>query len=127
VGNPANDNVTYWGWSLRVHPTNPNIIYAGSLQLSMSTDGGNTWAYNDNGLHVDHHVQTYSADTNTLYVGNDGGIWSTTAPTTANASWTSLNATLNTVLFYPGISISPLTLNTAFGGTQDNGILMYQG
>src|ERR1017187_9303879 len=125
VGVPLNDDVTYWGWSLRVHPTNPNLIYAGSLRLSMSTDGGSTWAYN-NGV-ADHHVQTYSADGNTLYIGNDGGIWSTTTPTASNTSWTSLNNTLNTVMFYPGISISPYTLNTTFGGTQDNGTLQYQG
>ena len=127
VGVPANDDVTYWGWSLRVHPTNPNLIYAGSLYLSMSTDGGSTWARNDNGLHVDHHIQTYSPDGNTLYIGNDGGIWKTTTPTAANTSWANLNNTLNTAMFYPGISISPNTLNTTFGGTQDNGTLKYQG
>jgi photosystem II stability/assembly factor-like uncharacterized protein len=127
VGVPPNDDVTYWGWSLRVHPTNPNLIYAGSLRLSTSADGGSTWVSNDSNLHVDHHVQTYSADGNTLYIGNDGGIWSTTAPTAANTSWTDLNNTLNTAMFYPGISISPISLNTTFGGTQDNGTLQYQG
>ena len=93
----------------------------------MSTDGGSTWARNDNGLHVDHHIQTYSPDGNTLYIGNDGGIWKTTTPTAANTSWANLNNTLNTAMFYPGISISPNTLNTTFGGTQDNGTLKYQG
>jgi photosystem II stability/assembly factor-like uncharacterized protein len=126
VGAPQNDDVTYWGWSLRVHPTNPNLIYAGSLRLSMSTDGGKTWAPNDNTVHVDHHAQAYSADGNTLYIGNDGGIWSTSNPTIAMTSWTSLNATLNTALFMPGISISPANVGITFGGTQDNGVLQYQ-
>jgi uncharacterized protein (TIGR03437 family) len=131
VGAPPNDNITYWGWSLRVHPTNPNLIYAGSLRLSTSTDGGNTWTNNDNAsgyeIHPDHHVQTYSVDGNTLYVGSDGGIWSTTAPAAPHTSWTGLNSTLNTTLFYPGISVSPATPKVAFGGTQDNGVLQYQG
>jgi len=126
VGAPIGD-ADYWGWSLRVNPTNPNLIYAGCVLLSTSADGGNTWVENDNGLHVDHHVQTYSGDGSTLYSGNDGGIWSTTAPTSTSTSWTSLNNTLNTALFYPGISISPYTLNITFGGTQDNGTLQYQG
>jgi uncharacterized repeat protein (TIGR01451 family) len=121
------DDIAYWGWSLRVHPGNPNLIYAGSLYLSMSTDGGKTWTGNDSTLHVDHHVQAYSADGNTLYVGNDGGIWKTSNPTAANTSWTSLNATLNTVMFYPGIAISPSTANSSFAGTQDNSVLDYHG
>ena len=122
-----NGDADYWGWSLRVNPTNPNLIYAGCVRLSTSADGGNTWVENDNGLHVDHHVQTYSADGNTLYIGNDGGIWSTTTPTSTSTSWTNLNNTLNTAMFYPGISIDPYTPNITYGGTQDNGTLQYQG
>ena len=127
IGVPLNDDVTYWGWSLRVHPRNPDLIYAGSFTLSMSTDGGKTWAENDNALHVDHHVQAYSADGATLYIGNDGGIWKTSSPTLAKTVWSNLNATLNTALFYPGISISPATASISFGGTQDNNVLQYHG
>lgn len=127
LGVPPNDDITYWGWYLRVHPTNPNVLYAGSLGLSLSLDGGKTWARNEAGLHVDHHVEVFSADGTTLFEGNDGGIWSTTNPSAANSTWTSLNNTLNTAMFYPGISINPTTPNTAFGGTQDNGVLQYQG
>ena len=117
LGVPPNDNVDYWGWSLRVHPSNPNIVYAGCLRLSRSTDGGKTWQNNDSGLHVDQHAQAYSADGSILYAGNDGGMWSTTSPTAAT-TWTNLNATLNTAMFYPGISISPTSLNSGYGGTQ---------
>ena len=127
IAAPSNDNVNYWGWSLRVHPTNSNVIYAGSLLLSVSLDGGTTWVDDSTNVHVDHHVQTFSADATVLYVGNDGGIFSTTTPAAANSTWTSLNSTLNTAMFYPGISISPTAPSVAFGGTQDNGILHYQG
>jgi photosystem II stability/assembly factor-like uncharacterized protein len=127
VGVPPSDDVAYWGWSMRVHPTNPNLIYAGSLRLSMSTDGGKTWSHNDSLLHVDHHVQAYSADGAILYIGNDGGIWKTGAPAAVNTSWTNLNHTLNTAMFYPGISINPATPSISFGGTQDNGTLEYKG
>jgi photosystem II stability/assembly factor-like uncharacterized protein len=126
AGTPGGD-ADYWGWSLRVHPTNPDLIYAGCVGLSMSADGGNTWEENDSGVHVDDHVQAYSADGSILYIGNDGGIWSTTTPASQQPTWTSLNNTLNTALFYPGISINPFNLNIAFGGTQDNGLEQYQG
>jgi photosystem II stability/assembly factor-like uncharacterized protein len=34
IAAPPGDNINYWGWSLRVHPTNPNVVFAGSLLLS---------------------------------------------------------------------------------------------
>ena len=82
---------------------------------------------NDSYMHVDHHVEVFSPDGSTLYDGNDGGIFVTSTPAMANTAWTNLNTTLNTVMFYPGISINPITPTIAFGGTQDNGTLGYQG
>jgi len=123
---PAIDDASYWGWSMRVHPSNPNIILAGCLGLNRSTDGGNTWVDLNSGIHVDHHVQTFTPDGNTLYDGGDGGIYVNASPIASTVTWTSLNNTLSTALFYPGISIHPSDLNLAYGGTQDNGILRYQ-
>jgi len=124
---PANAEANYWGWSMRVHPSNPNLIYAGTVGLVRSTDGGSTWAFAENNVHVDQHILVYTPDGNTLYLGNDGGIYSTANPAGATVTWTNLNNTLSTALFYPGISIDPTNINRAFGGTQDNGTLAYQG
>ena len=131
IAAPPNDNVDYWNWSLRVHPTNPNVVFAGSLLLSRSLDGGNTWTdVGDEGppfIHVDQHSQVFSPDGNTLYIGNDGGVWSTTGPSASSITWIDLNTTFATTLFYPGLSINPTNVNIAFAGAQDNGTEYYQG
>jgi photosystem II stability/assembly factor-like uncharacterized protein len=125
ISSPPGDDIPYWPWSLRVSPTNPNLVYAGSLRLSTTTDGGATWSNNDNAVHVDQHVQAFTLDGNTVYAGNDGGIFKNTAPANLPANWTSLNTTLNTVMFYPGISIQAGAPAVGFGGTQDNGTLRF--
>jgi photosystem II stability/assembly factor-like uncharacterized protein len=133
ISAPQNDNISYWNWSLRVHPTNPNVVFAGSLLLSASLDGGLTWTnVGDEGtypafVHVDQHSQVFAPDGNTLYIGNDGGVWSTTTPSASSVTWNDLNTTFTTALFYPGLSIHPTNVNIAFGGTQDNGTENYQG
>ena len=127
IGIPANDTINYWGWSLRVHPTNPNLVLAGSLVLHATTDGGATWTDVADSVHVDQHAQVFSPDGSKLYIGNDGGVWSTTNPAAPPFTWTDLNAGITTALFYPGLSIHPSDVNTAFAGTQDNGTIYYQG
>ena len=95
---------------------------AGASWQSIATDGVNT-------LHVDQHAIAFGfngANVTTLFVGNDGGIWSSPLATSSSpVSWTNLNQTLQLSQFYPGISIDPTTPDTAFGGTQDNGTQKY--
>jgi photosystem II stability/assembly factor-like uncharacterized protein len=91
-------------------------------------DGGATW--NDSYssfVHVDHHAQAFSADGSYLYIGCDGGVWSTSTPSTAALTWNDLNSTFSTVLFYPGMSLHPTDINTTYAGTQDNSTLQYTG
>ncbi len=128
IAAPSNDNVDYWPWSLRVQPTNPNVVYAGSLVIHQSVDGGQTWSNDAPAayyVHVDHHAQAFSADGSILYIGSDGGVWSTSTPAAASPAWTDLNSAFTTVLFYPGLSIHPTDVHTSYGGTQDNGTLQY--
>lgn len=133
-------NTQCWAYpSLAVHPANPNIIFAGGLDLYRSMDGGATWldiSQGSNGirLHVDHHGLAFSSDLSTLYVSSDGGVWSGvnfTAPNTTSGTfggtWTSLNNSLAITEFYNGFSINPNNLNVTFAGTQDNGSLQYSG
>ncbi|MGC1458266.1 MAG: choice-of-anchor D domain-containing protein [Steroidobacteraceae bacterium] len=118
-----------------INPTSPNILYAGIVDLYRSTDGGATWAsmVQSTGtssvqLHPDHHALTFTADGSTLYDGNDGGVFRTTAPGAPTYDWQSLNnGTLATLLLYPGLSVDPNNASTATVGTQDNGTLLYKG
>ena len=128
VGIPGGDIINYWGWTLRVHPTNPSVVFAGSLGMHVSTNGGTTWTdANGGGVHVDHHALTFTPDGSRLFLGNDGGIWTTTNTTGVSVTWTSLNTDITTALFYPGFSIHPTDVNTTFAGAQDNGTLRYGG
>jgi photosystem II stability/assembly factor-like uncharacterized protein len=116
-----------------VHPSDSEVIYAGGafdITLVRSIDGGSSWeimsSVNDP-LHADMHALAFSSDGTTLYLGNDGGVWSTASPTATLLTLTQLNASLSITQFYPGMSIHPTDPKIAFGGTQDNGTQRYSG
>ncbi len=117
-----------------VDPTDRNTIYLGGLDLYRSNNGGATWSdlggYIDLGLiHVDQHAFAFSPTSHSkIYVGNDGGIFSSTnadscAPT---ACWTDLNTNLGITQFY-SIAVDPKDSSHLLGGTQDNGCLSHNG
>lgn len=114
-----------------VDPANASYVYAGGSAnngtLFRSPDGGTTWAEVDTGLHVDHHAVAFASDGSKVYVGNDGGVWSSTDVTNTTVNWTNLNSTLAVTQFYPGLSFHPTNPNIAIGGTQDNGTQLYSG
>jgi photosystem II stability/assembly factor-like uncharacterized protein len=117
----------WYSLTLAVHPTDPNLVYFGAVDLFRSTDGGNNWQSVTDALHVDHHVLTFTPAGDRLYAGNDGGVWSTADPRASSLTWTSLNQDLATLQFYSGISMFPGNPNFGIGGTQDNGTLRYNG
>ena len=131
IASPLGGQINYWPWTMSVHPTNPDIVYAGCVGLSRSVDGGQTWSDIGNpagsavSIHVDQHPLIFTKDKGTLLVGNDGGVYSTANPAGA-ISWSDLNSTLSTVLFYPGMSIHPTNSELAFAGAQDNGTERYR-
>jgi photosystem II stability/assembly factor-like uncharacterized protein len=117
---------------LGVDPIDPNVVFAGAGDLYRSTDGGTTWASirlgaNSVHVHPDMHALAFSADASTLYVGSDGGPYSTPDLNLPSVNWTDLNDTLAITQFYPGQSVNPVNPLTAFGGTQDNGLVRYSG
>ncbi|HEV2210504.1 MAG TPA: hypothetical protein VG167_17150, partial [Verrucomicrobiae bacterium] len=131
----------YFDNVVAVAPDNPNIVllggsesattnYAGTLYLSL--DGGSTWKditadSSGNAIHPDMHSLAFSKDGSTMFVGNDGGLWSTALSSTGVGTWTNLNQSLALTQFYPGMSMHPTDPNTAFAGSQDNGVQQYNG
>jgi photosystem II stability/assembly factor-like uncharacterized protein len=119
--------------------TSGKTVFAGGAAagladtLMRSTDGGTTWteisgANSGTGLHVDTHALGFSSNGSVLYVGNDGGVWSSaTNLASGTTTWNNLNANLGITQFYPGISIHTSTPLLALGGTQDNDVQEYQG
>ncbi|MGH9817171.1 MAG: hypothetical protein ACRD6I_13935, partial [Candidatus Acidiferrales bacterium] len=144
---------------IRVHPNNPDVVYLGGAAtginvgvgdyLIRSTNGGGTWtgiAFDNNPappnndlLHVDIQSMAFAVSAGNatrLFVGTDGGVWSTsvTSGGTGVTDWTNHNgptAGANTALslsqFYPGHSIHPSDPDIAIGGTQDNGTQRFAG
>jgi len=99
-----------------------------------STNGGRTWSDvscdNSSGtfIHVDTHAFAFDPN-GSFYIGNDGGIWSSTNVVggPGGQSWVNLNSTLSLTQFYPGNSIHPSNPQIGFAGAQDNGMQMFDG
>src|SRR5262249_8146359 len=97
-----------------------------------STNGGQSWqdislGNGTGGVHADQHALVVSpADRNTLFSGNDGGIFRSANATAATVGWTSLNQTLSITQF-ESIALHPTNANFLLGGTQDNGTNIYNG
>jgi len=113
------------GWydnTIVVNPTDPNIVVAGGIWYVLSTDGGETWTnknpYQTPSLplpHVDAHDLQYQGQT--LWVGCDGGVWSSTDN---GVTWTDRNDGVVTRQYY-GMAVDPINRARVLGGAQDNG------
>jgi hypothetical protein len=129
---------------LAVHPTNPNIVLAGGVNLFRSTDGfstrtnvrfigglesGNTYTDNLGTSHVDFHGFSFEpGNPNKVILSSDGGIGQIENINTPNVVWNFFNAQTNltynsqyqTLQYYHvGIDPTPGSRNF-FGGAQDN-------
>lgn len=117
-----------------------NTVFAGGSNTSngtlmRSTDGGQMWssiAASSDGtvIHAGQHAIAFApgGSNSPMYVGNDGGTWSTTGRTASGAiGWRNLNGGLELTEFYGGLAINPSEPTIAIGGTQGNGTQMYSG
>ncbi|MFC2131506.1 T9SS type A sorting domain-containing protein, partial [Bacteroidota bacterium] len=119
------------GWYdnyIMVHPENPNIVFAGGIDLWRTTNGGestSSWrniTYRNAGghVHVDHHCGAFNPlNLNEIYIGNDGGVFRSK---NLGDDFTNLNNGLEITQFY-SLDLDQGVLNRTFGGTQDNGTL----
>jgi len=140
VTTPSNSGQNDYNLALAVDPVDANLVYFctsanraytdGAVQRSR--DGGTTWTAisrgnGSGGLHPDSHAIVISpTNRNTVFTGNDGGIWRTDNATDQAVGWTSLNRTLNITQFQ-GVALHPTDPNILLGGTQDNGTNRYNG
>lgn len=122
----------------------------GKSSIFRSMDGGNSWADfsadgsgNNTSTHVEVHAFGFAlgtgAKTLAMFVGNDGGVWASQdafnpATDTGSQHWIDLNtntgnpnSSLNITQFYPGVSVSPVSDQTIYGGTQGNDAQQFSG
>ena len=113
-----------------VHPTDPNIIYIGSVSGGVwkTTNGGSNWfPLKDNmeNLAVCSMVMD-PTNSNVLYAGTGEGYFNIDAirgagifkTTDAGATWNRLSATNNSNFFYVNKLIIDQTTNTIYAGTR---------
>lgn len=111
---------------IEVSPADPNTVFFGGVALYRSTNGGTTWTDLSlpGEMHADFHAIAFDpSNPNRIFVGNDGGVWSTT---NSGSSWTNVNNNLSITQFQY-IAAHPTDANTLYGGTQDNGTLKFTG
>jgi len=107
----------YFG-QVRVHPTNPDIVYVLDFSLMKTTNSGTQWLeVLPNNVHVDNHALAFKpGDPNTMILGNDGGIYNSS---NGGSSYTIVED-LPFTQFYE-IGIDKTNPQRLYGGTQDNG------
>lgn len=114
----------YYNCAIQVSPYDANTVYVGSnLRMYKSTNGGNSWTavtdWAGDGLpymHADHHTIRFGANTNTVYIGNDGGFFFSQD---GMATVTERNVGM-TALQYYRMDNHPTDANALLGGLQDN-------
>ncbi|HEX5875437.1 MAG TPA: hypothetical protein VFY60_12380 [Pyrinomonadaceae bacterium] len=115
--------------AIAVHPTKPNQVICGGVDLHLTTDGGTTWKQvtrwdaergTSNYAHADHHVlliptsapdRVYSANDGGLDISEDGG-----------RNWVNRSNGLSVTMFYD-LDVAQTDGRTYGGGAQDNGTL----
>ncbi len=105
---------------LAVAPDHPQDLFAGGVELLVTTDGGASWTDLTQNfyLHTDQHALLFSAQG--LYIGNDGGVYRLTPQNTVQ----DLNTDLSITQVYPAMAVAPGG-NRVLAGFQDNGTAVY--
>lgn len=121
VTNPDSSYRFSFPWyclTVAVHPEQPDVVLAGSVELGYSLDGGLSWREAEYS-HADHHIARFvPGSPNTIYNGNDGGVYSYNINTMSHQVIDRNNG-LNVTQFYTG-AYFPSGIKL-YGGTQDNG------
>lgn len=117
------------GWydnTVMVHPTNPNKVYVGGLDL-WTWELGKTWTqktlwYLDPSssyyIHADHHVYVFHpTNPDIMYAGSDGGV---SLSSDGGNTWKTMNKNYNTIQCY---ALNCSSNGKIMTGTQDNGTL----
>lgn len=149
-GLSSSDSYSTLGWYtnvIAVDPIDPEIVFAGGVDLFRSDDGGSNWgpvshwAESPPSAHADQHVIVFHPDydgssNQSMYLGGDGGVWRTDNPRAyrsmatfapcsraySQMAWISLNHNYSVTQFYHG---APFPDGTSYlGGTQDNGTVL---
>ncbi len=126
----AKEGQMTYGNCIVVHPSNPNRVLCGGVDLHLTTDGGKTWTQAthwdaDRGkpqyAHADHHALVMPASKpGRVYDANDGGM---DMSDDGGANWTNRSKGLSATMFYD-IDVAQSDGEQFGGGAQDNGSIL---
>lgn len=116
---------------LTVHPENPDLIYAGSVNVWVSANGGKNWSLalmplidestgnrRSDRVHVDHHELVFAPGSHrVMYSCNDGGLHKSAD---GGETWIDLSFNLPVHEIYR-LGLSPQDPGLLIVGVQDNG------
>lgn len=135
---PSSDDFTrkqaWYDLILSVHPTNPNTVLVGGIDLYKSTNGGSSWGLIsywtgacDAYVHADQHAIQFSpVNENTAIFGNDGGVfYSSDVGNASNPAFSARNNGYNVTQYYAGDQENKTGSNIMLAGAQDNGTQRY--
>ncbi len=116
-----------YGNTIVVHPTNPDHVLCGGVDLHRSTNGGSNWQQvtrwdldrgNAQYAHADHHCLMMPAGApDRVYDCNDGGL---DRSNDGGSNWHNCSSGLAVTEFYD-LDVAPSDAGNFGGGAQDNG------
>ena len=119
-----------YGNAIAIHPSDPNQVICGGVDLHRTTNGGKTWSVAshwdaDRGTptyaHADHHVVMMPAATpGRVYSANDGGL---DVSEDAGRTWGNRSRGLAVTMYYD-LDVAQSDVRVFGGGAQDNGTLI---
>jgi photosystem II stability/assembly factor-like uncharacterized protein len=117
---------------IAVHPTHPDFVVCGAVDLHLTTDGGKSWnrittgqrgsppeKFPPNFVHSDHHSVVIDR-AGWIYSGNDGGV---ALSEDGGKTWQDRSGGMHTSMFYAA-DAAQSSSNIYGGGTQDHGTLI---
>jgi photosystem II stability/assembly factor-like uncharacterized protein len=119
-----------YGNTIAVHPTNPDHVLCGGVDLHLTQDGGATWVRTTkwdadrgtpNYAHADHHCLLMPpAEPGLVYDMNDGGM---DVSRDGGLKWTNRSDGLAVTMFYD-VDVAQTDSGFYGGGAQDNGTVV---
>ena len=131
-GNHFTRSQSFYNLILAVHPSDPDYVLAGGIDLHRTTDGGTNWtgisdwsgSYSPPEVHADQHaIQFRPGASNEVLFGHDGGIsFSDNAGNSLQTpSFSGKNLGYNTTQFYACATKNEINSHFFLAGSQDNG------
>lgn len=132
-------NLAWHAMTIGVDPNNPNVLYAGGLDVWRTSNNGISWEHlsdwaqmyyggGANYVHADQHTIVYKPGSSAkILFGCDGGVFYTQNGNGTTPVFEEKNKQYNTLQFYSGAIHPGVGQNKFIGGLQDNGSLLYEG